>query len=101
MLGPSRYSKAQGEPVKVWGVLAKGKLHCTILPKGEHLNRWWYAYIVKRCFARWLDGCDRIVQDFERCLHTEEPLAEMQKLSVELVSDYPPCSQDLNAVENA
>ena len=49
---PYRYAKAQGEPVKVWGLLAKGVLHCTILPTGEHMNRWWYAWIVKRYFPQ-------------------------------------------------
>ena len=100
-VGPSSYNKAQGEPVKIWGVLSNGQLHITILPKGEHMNRWWYAWIIKRYFPEWLDGCNHLVQDFERCLRCDEPLEELRKLKVELVPDYPKCSQDLNAIENA
>ena len=65
------------------------------------MNRWWYAWIVKRYCPYWLDGCDKVVQDYERCLRCAEPLAEMRKLAVEVISDYPKCSQDLNAIENA
>lgn len=100
-VGPSSYNKAQGDPLKVWGVLANGLLHIAVLPKGEHMNRWWYAWIIKRYFPGWLDGCNQLVQDFERCLRCDEPLEELRKLKVELVPDYPKCSQDLNAIENA
>lgn len=100
-VGPSSYNKAQGEPLKVWGILSNGQLHITILPKGEHMNRWWYAWIIKRYFPDWLDGCTQVVQDFEACLRCDEPLEELRKLKVELVPDYPKCSQDLNAIENA
>ena len=100
-VGPSAYSKAQGLPVRVWGVLARGVLHITILPEGEVMNRWWYAWIIKHRFPGWLGDCDKVVQDFERCLRCPEPLAEFAKLSVGLVPGYPRCSQDLNAIENA
>ena len=100
-VGPSSYNKAQGDPVKVWGVLANGQLHITILPKGQHMNRWWYAWIIKRYFPEWLDGSTQLVQDFESCLRCDEPMEELRKLKVELVPDYPKCSQDLNAIENA
>ena len=29
------------------------------------------------------------------------PMEELRKLSVEVISDYPKCSQDLHAIENA
>ena len=41
------------------------------------------------------------MQDFERCLRCPGPLAAFAKLSVGLGADYPRCSQDLNAIENA
>ena len=100
-VGPSAYNKAQGLPVRVWGVLARGVLHITILPEGEVMNRWWYAWIIEHRFPGWLGDCDKIVQDFERCLRCPEPLAAFAKLSVGLVENYPRCSQDLNAIENA
>ena len=98
--GPSAYSKAQGGPVKVWGLLADGKLNVRILPKGENMNRWWYAWIVKYDFPRWLGECRYLVQDFERCLRCEEPMQAMKEVHVSLVEQYPKCSQDLNPIEN-
>ena len=65
------------------------------------MNRWRYAEIIRRYFSRWLQDCDQLVQDFESCLRCEEPLQELRTLGVEVVPDYPKCSQDLNAIENA
>ena len=48
-----------------------------------------------------MDGCNRLVQDYERCLRCDEPLAELGKIGVQLVEGYPKCSQDLSAIENA
>ena len=100
-VGPSSYAKGQGVPVRVWGLLSHGRLHVTVLPARQAMNRWWYAWVVKRYFPYWLDGCDKLVQDYERCLRCDEPLEELRKLSVEVISEYPKCSQDLNAIENA
>ena len=100
-MGPSSYKKAQGKPVKVWGMLSEGTLKIRILPEGEHMNRTKYAWIVEHCFPDWLGDCTLIVQDFERCLRCDEPLAAMRDIGVALVEDYPKCSQDLNACENA
>lgn len=100
-IGPSGYKKSQGVPVKIWGLLANGQLHITILPEKEHMNRWWYAWIIEHYFPQWLDGCTEIVQDFEKCLRCDEPLAAFSKIGATLVHDYPKCSQDLNAIENA
>ena len=100
-VGPSAYSKAQGLPVRVWGFLARGVLHITILPAGQAMNRWWYAWIIQHRFPAWLGECDKIVQDFERCLRCPEALAAFAALSVEVLPGYPRCSQDLNAIENA
>ena len=99
-IGPSSYAKGQGEAVRLWGILANGKLNITILPKGERMNRNVYARIIRRYFPGWLDGCDLIVQDHERCLHCDEPMEAFNDIGCELV-DFPPCSQDLNAIENA
>ena len=73
-VGPSSYKKAQGPAVRIWGMLAEGRLHVTILPAGVVMNRWWYAWVIKKYFPLWLHGCDRLVQDYERCLRCEEPL---------------------------
>eukprot|EP00973_Karenia_brevis_P057693 8025966-Karenia_brevis.AAC.1 len=100
-IGPSGYNKAQGEPVRVWGVLAAGYLSVTVLPAGQTMNRWWYAWIVRHYFPGWLNGCSLLVQDFERCLRCLEPLEAMKEINLKLVENYPRCSQDLNAIENA
>ena len=57
--------------------------------------------MVRRFFAQWMGDCSFVVQDFERCLRCEEPLEAFKAIGVELVPDYPKCSQDLNAIENA
>ena len=100
-VGPSSYKKGQGKPLKVWGLLAEGVLHIKILPEGEHMNRWWYAWIVEHHFPNWLGNCDLVVQDYESCLRMDEPLESFRKIGVTLVEGYPKCSQDLNAIENA
>ena len=60
-----------------------------------------YTELIEDYFPRWLKGCSYLVQDFERCLHAEEPLSSLSGIGVELVEDYPKCSQDFNAIENA
>ena len=100
-VGPSSYAKAQGTPVKVWGLLAKGKLNIRILPHKQNMNRWWYAWIIEHDFPRWLDGCKYIIQDFERSLRCPEPLEAMEAIGAEVLASFPKCSQDMNAIENA
>ena len=100
-VGPSGYGKAQGNPVRVWGLLAEGALRIYVLPQGQSMNRWWYAWLIERHFPQWLGSCKYIVQDFERCLRCEEPLQAMQRIGARVVEEYPRCSQDLNAIENA
>ena len=39
-VGPSGYNKAQGTPVKVWGLLAEGALHIHVRPEGQSMNCW-------------------------------------------------------------
>jgi hypothetical protein len=100
-VGPSSYSKAQGSPVRVWGLLAGGELKIYVLPEAQSMNRWWYAWLVEKVFPKWLGDCKYLVQDFERCLRCEEPLEAMRSIGLELVHGYPRSSQDLNAIENA
>ena len=69
--------------------------------QGQVMNRWTYASIIRRYFPQWLQGCDQLVQDYERCLRCDEPLQELKEIGVQVVPDYPKCSQDLNAIENA
>ena len=102
-VGPSTYQKGQGTPVRVWGLLAAGILHIYVFPKSEVMNRWWYAWLVERRFPQWLEGteCITIVQDYEKCLRCDEPLAAMQTIGVALLEEHPKYSQDLSAIENA
>ena len=105
---PSAYWRAQGLPVRVWGLLADGVLYITVLPEGQAMNRWLYTWVIEKRFPAWLDeafGRYRSqvfqVQDHERALWTPEPLAAMPGVGVSLLENYPPCSQDLNPIETA
>ena len=98
-LGPSSYKKAQGHPVKVWGLLADATLYIKVLPAGVNMNRWWYSWIVEHLFPSWLGSCTHLVQDYERCLRSEEALEAMKSAGLSLVKEYPKCSPDLNPIE--
>ena len=105
-VGPSSHWKAQGKPVRVWGLLANGVLFITILPEGNVMNRWWCEWVVERRFDEWLGtafGRNRlevfVVQDHERALWTPEPRAAMPRLGIRLLENFPKCSQDLNPIE--
>ena len=67
-LGPSSYNKAQGTPVKVWGMLACGHLSIHILDSGETMNQDLYSELVEEKFEEWCGDCDHLVCDDERCL---------------------------------
>ena len=99
-LGPSAYKKAQGIPVRVWGMLSEGTLHIHILEPGEAMNNELYTELVEDKFENWLGGCRYLVQDFERCLRSAGPMHAFEKFGIELVEGYPRCSQDFNAIEN-
>ena len=53
-IGPSSYCKGQGIPVKVWGVLAEGKLSIHVLEPGENMNQYLYAELITEKFEKWL-----------------------------------------------
>ena len=106
-VGPSAYWKAQGLPVRIWGLLAAGKFFVHVLPEGETMNRWYYAWLLETVFPRWLTAAfgDRyskvyLLQDHEKALWTAEPRAAMTTASLNLLENYPKCSQDLNPIEN-
>jgi len=99
-LGPSSYKKAQGHPVRVWGLLAEGRVYIHVLEAGEVMNEDLYTELVEDKFEGWLGSCRFLVQDFERCLRCPGPLHALKQLGIELVADYPRSSQDFNAIEN-
>ena len=99
-IGPSIYSKGQGIAVRVWGVLACGVLHTHILEPGEVMDSLLYAELVEDHFEKWCGGCEYLVCDFEGCIRGEEALHALDTVGLELVEDYPRCSQDFNAIEN-
>jgi hypothetical protein len=99
-LGPSTYRKAQGCPVRVWGILSQGVLSIAVLEEGEVMNADLYTEMIEDKFEEWLRGSSYLVQDFERCLRSEGPLHAFANMGIEVVPDYPKCSQDFNAIEN-
>jgi hypothetical protein len=102
-VGPSSYKKAQGECVRVWGLLIKGQLYITILERGAKMNRWEYDWIIRNRFQTWLSKTSwpLLVQDGEKCLWCEEPLKAFEQIGVQVLDRHPPDSPDLNAIENA
>ena len=100
-IGPSSYSKAQGVPVKVWGMLACGVLHVHILDEGDSMDKTLYVELVEDKFDDWKGNCEHLVCDFEKCLRSEEALRALQQVDLKLVEGYPKASQDFNAIENA
>jgi hypothetical protein len=99
-IGPSGYAKAQGEAVRVWGFLIAGKFYIDLVPSGEIVDQAYYAELLEEKLDKWKGHCDLLAQDYERCLRAPESLAAMRSIGVELVKQYPRCSQDLNPVEN-
>ena len=102
-VGPSRYSKGQGECIRIWGLLVGGVLHVTVLPQGTVMNRWEYTWLIENRFPQWLQGQSWpvLVQDREKCLWCDEPQRALEKIGVEIVPWQPKHSADLNAIENA
>ena len=100
-IGPSNYSKGQGFPFRVWGVLACGVLHIHIVDEGEVIDSTLYSELIEDKFEEWCGPCEYLVCDFERSLRSEEALCALKKIGLKLVDNYPKCSQDFNAIENA
>ena len=46
-LGPSCYRKAQGMPVRVWGLLSEGVLYVHVLDTGEVMDQYLYADLIE------------------------------------------------------
>ena len=102
-IGPSSYAKSQGAPVRVWGLLEGGRLHIHVLPPKTPMNRWIYEQTIRQCFKQWLKRFRNpiLVQDHERCLWCQEPLAAFRDCGIEVCDKHPKHSPDLNAIENA
>jgi transposase len=101
--GPSSYKKAQGQCVRIWGLLIDGQLHISVLEKGTVMNRWEYAWLIEHRFEKWLQkkNWPVLVQDHQRCLWCDEPTKAMERIGVQVLDWHPTYSPDLNAIENA
>ena len=102
-VGPSKYSKAQGKPVRVWGLLVRGQLHLKVLPAGTVLNKWYYQGLIQKWFGKTIGGLRQplLIQDYERALRAAEPLQAFKDAKIKILQLYPKNAQDLNACENA
>ena len=67
-----------------------------------------YEWIIEKKFPSWIRSSFGVrkrtvylLQDHEKALWAEEPRAAMVKVGVELLENYPKCSQDLNPIETA
>ena len=72
------------------------------------MNRWWYEWLLLKQFPKWIAkalGRRRkptyLVQDHEKALWTAEPRSAMKRIGLKLLTMFPKCSQDLNAIETA
>ena len=99
-IGPSAYSKGQGVPVKVWGMLADGVLHIEILEPGESMDKALYVELVEDKFLDWMGSCEYLVCDHEACVRSTEALEALARIDLKLVDNFPKVSQDFNAIEN-
>ena len=102
-----------GQPVKVWGLLARGRVCLHVLPLGKtdndtaHMNGERFRKMLARHSADWLRTCFGrrvptkvpLVMDHERCLRTEESLRCLRQHRLHVVSRHPKHSPDLNAIE--
>ena len=60
-----------------------------------------YSSLVEDKFGDWMLSTKYLVQDFEKCLRTQESQDALKNSGIELVQNYPKVSQDFNAIENA
>ena len=103
-VGASSYAKAQGTPVRIWGLLANGVLFIYVLPAKERMNRWNYEWLIHSKFPAWIYkafGDQRttyLVQDHERALWCDEPAPAMVEQRIVRL-DFPKCSRDYNPIE--
>ena len=84
-LGPSSYHKGQGTPLRVWGMLACGRLHIHILDEGETMNQDVYVELMEDKFEEWVGNCTYLVQDFERCLRTDLSVDAIRRAGLALL----------------
>ena len=93
---------AHGYLLRVAGRHMHGQLRICILPQGVAVNRHVYAGIIKNHFSRWLRSVRRpiLVQDHERALWCDEPLAAMEESGITVLDKRPKHSADLNPIEN-
>ena len=99
-IGPSAYNKAQGIPIRVWGMLADGVISIHVLNEGEVMEGFLYRELIEDKFEDWRGNCEHLVCDFERSLRTTEAIEALKRAGLTLVEHYPPVSQDFNAIEN-
>ena len=108
-VGPSAYWKAQGMPVKIWGLLVAGALFVWVLPQDENMTGEWYAWVIRHKFPAWLGkALGRkakkgvfLVQDHEKALWRDVAREAMVSVGINLLENFPKSSQDLNPIETA
>ena len=59
-----------------------------------------YTELVEDKFDDWRSYCDYLVCDFEKCLRTDAAVRALKRSGLQLVENYPKCSQNFNAIGN-
>ena len=122
-VGASSYAKAQGKPVKIWGMLLRGRLEYVLLPeeldakkkkkRSANMTGARYNKVVKTLFKKWRRNCvprfpkDKklpLAKDHEKFLRwgmgkSHNNLKAERDAGFETIKLYPKCSPDLNAIE--
>lgn len=110
-VGPSFYAAHQGQPVKVWGFFGNGRLIYHVLPADGtstvHMNGLIFRRMIARfakkwkrvCFGRRVPRRIPLVQDHERCLWQDKSLKTLRAEGLEVETNFPKSSPDLNAIE--
>ena len=117
-VGPSSYAKAQGKPVKIWGLLGDGHLEYFVVPeivdekgrkRSANMNGDRYEHMVKTKFKIWKKkmfprkGKELLplVKDFERFLRQPRNLAAEKDAGFKTLKQHAKVCPDLNSIENA
>ena len=110
-VGSPGYSKAQGHPIKFWGMLYKGKLKIKI--HEDNMTSDQYVNLVHKWMPKALRQMGVpstsktrciLIQDKERAINTLDVKTAMKKQKIKLELDFPTSSPDLNVysfIENS
>jgi len=105
-IGPSSYAKAQGEGIKIWGLLHRGQFKVHIMPSGQNMTGKYYQKTISSKLHVWIHGKKKrkiksktkMIQDNERALWTQGAQKSFKEHQIKPMR-IPVSSPDLNPIE--